>query len=270
MIFQQQFPADLIESLKSKDVVAFIGAGISMGAGLPSWVNLARTLALPANFHLPEKNEDIAVQHLLMTIQQYENQFGRHSLLTQLQRMLYKPNVRPSTCHTLLASFPIEIFLTTNYDNLLEKSIHELGLKVNVIVEEIELAFWRQDEIQVLKLCGDITRLHTIAITQRDFSTYFSTHARFAERVRSILESKTVLFLGYSMQDPFLNMLWDTVGYDFGWMRRTGYIVLFDSDPHTLDDMSRRGLIPINLRSKDESKSSLMEQWLSELSIHIQ
>jgi hypothetical protein len=269
MISEKQFPADLIESLKSGDVAAFIGAGISMGAGLPGWVDLARALADPANLHLPEKNEDIAVQHLLMTFQNYENQYGRHSLLTQLQRMLYKQNLRPSTCHAQLASLPIKIFLTTNYDYLIERSIRKLGLKVNVVAEENELAFWREDQIQVLKLCGDITRLHTIAVTQRDFSTYFSRHARFAEKVRGILESKTVLFLGYSMQDPFLNTLWDTVGYDFGWTRRPGYIVLFDSDLHTLDDLSGRGIVSINLSSKDETKSSLMETWLRELSVRI-
>ena len=75
----------------------------------------------------------------------------------------------------------------------------------------------------------------------------------------------TALFLGYSLQDPFFNQIWDNIGLDFGALRRCGYAVLFDGDPLDVDDLRSRGIQVINLKTNGRNKSAVLEDWLEDL-----
>jgi hypothetical protein len=162
-------------------------------------------------------------------------------------------------------SLPARIIYTTNYDDLIERSLREIGRHPNLIISEEELAFWREDRVQVIKLCGDRDRPGSMLITQRDFNTYFARRPRLAERLRASLESGTPLFLGYSMQDPFFNQIWDVITLDFGPLRRWGYAVMFDADPQAADYLRSRNIHIVNLLSKGIAKSLVLREWLEEL-----
>jgi tetratricopeptide (TPR) repeat protein len=114
--------------------------------------------------------------------------------------------------------------------------------------------------------CGDLTRPDSIVLAQRDFNTYFAGRPRLAERLRTTLESKTALFLGYSLQDPFFNQIWDNIGLDFGAHRRMGYAVMFDVPPLEADDLRQRSIHMINLATGPGSdRTQLLETWLREV-----
>ncbi len=165
----------------------------------------------------------------------------------------------------MVTSLPINTIFTTNYDDLIEQTLRQESKRPNVIVEESELAFWRETDIQVVKLCGDLLRPSSIIITQRDFNTYITTHPRLAERLRTTLESKAALFLGYSLQDPFFNQIWDNIGLNFGSLRRRGYVALFDAEPLEIDSLERRNIQVINLNTQNSSKTEALEEWLTTL-----
>ncbi|GFP25248.1 hypothetical protein HKBW3S43_00559 [Candidatus Hakubella thermalkaliphila] len=213
----------------------------------------------------PAHETDLATDHLLTITQHYENQCGRHALIHHLRDALDTAGVRPTSIHRLVTSLPVSTIFTTNYDDLIERVLRETGRRLNVIISEPELAFWREDHVQVIKLCGDLTRPNSIIITQRDFNTYFATRPRLAERLRATLESKTALFLGYSLQDPFFNQIWDNIGLNFGSLRRQGYAVLFDTNPLDADNLRHRGIHVIDLESKGGNKSAVLEEWLMTL-----
>jgi hypothetical protein len=258
-------PTELVEAFKRGDVSLFIGAGLSMGAGLPGWIDLMRPLAQSIGSRWPTNELDLTVDHLLNTAQLYANQRSPNALISHIRDALEEIGASPTIIHSLVTSLPIRIIFTTNYDNLLERALLEAGRSYDSIVTEPQLAFWRDDRVQVIKLCGDLTHPTRMIITQRDFNTYFTTHPRLAERLRTTLESKTALFLGYSMQDPFFNQIWDRIGLDFGQLRRCGYAVLFDADPLEIDDLRQRGIYVINLITEERNKSLVLEQWLRAL-----
>jgi len=258
-------PVELLESLQNGDSVLFLGAGLSVSAGLPGWVNLVRPLAQSTGSRWTASETDLTTGHLLSAIQYYENQRGRNALLRYLRESLDTIDIHPTRTHHLIASLPGSVIFTTNYDNLIEQTLRQLDKRFDVIVEESDLAFWREGSIQVVKLCGDLSRPTSVMITQRDFNTYFTTHPRLAERLRTLLESKTALFLGYSLQDPFFNQIWDNIGLDFGSLRRRGYVVLFDAGPLEVDDLERRNIQVINLDTTNRSKTEVLEEWLRTL-----
>lgn len=258
-------PAELLESFQRGDVILFLGAGLSVGAGLPGWADLIRPLAHSVGSRWPADETDLTTEYLLAAAQHYENQRGRHALISRLRETLDNTGVSLTSVHQLVASLPTRAIFTTNYDDFIERALRQVGWHPNVIVDESELAFWREEHVQVIKLCGNLTRPSSIVITQRDFNTYFATHPRLAERLRTTLESNTALFLGYSLQDPFFNQIWDNIGLDFGALRRWGYAVLFDAEPLDVDDLQRRGVQVINLKAEGCDKSAALQEWLTTL-----
>lgn len=199
---------------------------------------------------------------MLTVTQYYENQRGRNALISHLRKALDNTGVQPTSVHRLITSLPVRTIFTTNYDNLIEQSLRQVGRHPNVIVDESALPFWREDSVQVVKLCGDLTRPSRIVITQCDFNTYFATHHCLAERLRTTLESRIALFLGYSLRDPFFNQIWDKIGLDFGTLRRWGHAILFDADPLDVDNLRHQGIQVINLEAEGRDKSAVLEEWL--------
>jgi len=265
----EMVPLELVESIHSNDTVLFIGAGLSIGAGLPSWSDLVRPLAQSAGIRWPHNDADLATNHLLFAAQAYEDQRGRNALIEYLRGKLDTSEIQPTTVHDVLVTLPINTIFTTNYDDLLERSLRQCAKRPNVIVEESELAFWRERNVNLVKLSGDLLRPSSIVITQSDFNTYFRTHSRLAERLRTTLESKISLFLGYSLQDPFFNQIWDHIGLDFGKLRRCGYATLIDPDQLTVDSLQRRGIHTIQLETLGRSATAAFTEWLHSLSVGV-
>jgi hypothetical protein len=259
-------PRELVEQFSRGDGAVFVGAGLSVGAGLPGWAGLVRPLAQAVGARWPADEADLTVNHLLTTVQYYENQRGRNALVRHLRDELETTGVQPTPVHRLLASLPTRVIFTTNYDDLVERALREARRPLNVVVSEPELSFWSEERVQVVKLCGDLDRPESIVVTQRDFSTYFATHPRLAERLRSTLESKASLFLGYSLRDPFFNQIWDHVGLDFGALRKWGYAVLFDASRLESDDLRQRGIHAIDLETRGRDRTALLAEWLEVLS----
>jgi hypothetical protein len=265
MIQADPLSTELSNLLKRGDVTVFIGAGISIGAGLPGWGALIRPLAQSVGYRLPTEDEFTTADLFLTAAQHYENQRGRQALIQNLRDTLDTTRIRPTSVHQLIASLPVKIFFTTNYDDFIEQALREISRRPNVIVSESELAFWSEDRAQIIKLCGDLNRPESIILTKRDFNTYIETHRRLVERLRTTLEAKTALFLGYSLQDPFFNQIWDNIGLDLGRSRRMGYAVLFDAQTLEVDDLRQRGIHVINLETRGRERTELLMIWLSSL-----
>lgn len=260
-----QFSGELTTAIQNQEVVLFVGSGVSTSAELPDWPTLIRPWAAAVGARWPQNVADLTANHLLAVAQFYENQRGRNALIRTLREALDTTALPPSPLHQYLPALPISTIFTTNYDDLLERTWQAAKRKLNVIVSEAELAFWREDQVQLIKLLGDLNRPQSLVITQSDFNTYLVTHSRLIERLRTLLESKTALFLGYSLQDPFFNQIWDQIGLTFGSLRRRGFALLSEIDSLIVDDFQRRGIHVLSFTTKSDNQAALMTAWLAEL-----
>ena len=256
--------AGLRDKLESGNVVAFVGAGLSMGAGLPSWIDLIRPLAETACTPLPP-NQYITSDHLLDAAQYYENEYGRHALISHLQEQLDTTHVQSSPNHRLLTRLPVQAIFTTNYDDLIEQALRIESKSFNKIVRDTELPFWSKDKIQVVKLNGDLQQPDTIVITRNDYNTYFVKHPLLVNQLQAHLVAATFLFLGYSLTDPDFNLVFDQIAYQVGAHQRMSYAVMFDEPEVKLADLRRRRLYVFNLCSEGRDKSALLREWLQVL-----
>ena len=126
MNYHCQLPSFLVEEFKKGNGVLFIGAGLSMGAGLPSWRQLVEPLA--DEIGCPKDN-------LLKIPQYYVQAHGsRVPLYQYLKRKIKVPNVMPTENHHLLTQLPVRVIFTTNYDELLEDTLREKRIPFHRIV----------------------------------------------------------------------------------------------------------------------------------------
>lgn len=145
--------------------VLFVGAGLSVGAGLPSWRELASELAAEIGCLATLSPLDIA--------QYYENEKGRHALHAKLRSKIKEKAVKHGENHRKLVSLGFGVIMTTNYDRLLEDALQEVGCHFHPIISEAEASYWDEDkEVQVLKLHGDIEHADSIVVTRTDYNLF--------------------------------------------------------------------------------------------------
>jgi hypothetical protein len=77
-------PLDLITGLGQGNVCAFVGAGLSIGAGLPGWYDLIAGLSARIGYELPPVKW-AAGDALIDAAQAYVNRQGLNALIGHLQ-----------------------------------------------------------------------------------------------------------------------------------------------------------------------------------------
>ena len=119
-------PPKLISAITKNKCVVFVGAGLSVGAGLPNWEELLKQViqwcdengvAIPFRDELPSR---ISNNDFLGVAQDLEE-----ALDTRLRNCLnsiFSNQHEPTETHLLLPQIPFYAALTTNYDRLLESA----------------------------------------------------------------------------------------------------------------------------------------------------
>ena len=229
-------PRELVEQFARGDGVVFVGAGLSQGAGLPGWsellMPLADSISLPAHLRTD----------LLKVAQHYGNQRGRQALVSHVIEQTDTTGKRPTDNHRRLARLGARIWVTTNYDDLLEQTLREVGERFTTTVRDEDLPYTSADAVTLVKLHGDREQPDTIVITQQDYYTYFRRFPRVKDKLSGLLLEKTFLFVGYSINDPDFNQIQTEIAFDLQQHQRTAYAVLFDADEFTQSDLRSRNI----------------------------
>lgn len=255
--------------MKQGDVVLFIGAGMSMNSRLPGWVDLILPMAKDLNAPWPSDEKDINSEHLLAIANYYENQYGRNELVRFLMKKLETTSVRPSPAHYLLTLLPVQVLFTTNYDNLLEQTYANVDMPAHVIVDRTEIAYWQHRQVQIVKLCGELARPNSLFFTKSDFNIYAEANRPIIEMLRTLFETKTALFLGYGLRDPFINQIWDTIKWGMKSHQRLSYASFLSLNPLEEKDLQSRNICPIILDPAGTQGHEAFLQWLISLALEV-
>lgn len=179
------------------DLSLFLGAGVSMPVGLPSWEALVAALAAEAGVTFPDDEEDLLDRSLALKIVLGEARYQKklRDLLTTNRHAL---------SHALLAGLGVREAVTTNFDKCYENAlavIHEDRFKV--LTRDLASGGmpW------LLKLHGDIDKPEGLVFTSDDYRN----HAQAGEAVRGVVQglmlTSHLLFVGFGMTDMnFLNL----------------------------------------------------------------
>ena len=194
----------------------FVGAGISMGAGLPGWRDLLVQVAVRLDDQevgdelatvLAERGLDpLDVASLLAARLVGRGADGDRALREAVAEVT-RAVPRHALAHGLLASLGVGRAVTTNYDALYEQARD--GARTPVAV--LPYARPALDDPWLLKLHGDVDHLDDIVLTRQDFLRYAADRNALTGVVHALLLTQHLLFVGYSLSDPNFHRTVDEV-----------------------------------------------------------
>ena len=201
MKFTQANIDSIVTAQKNDNLTVFIGAGFSKFAEtetikFPLWSKLMEVL----KNDLGTKETDF-----LKIAQLYYLEFGDYKLYQKLREFV-PLHAMPSDLHTdLFQILKPKYVVTTNWDNLLEKTVTNNGLVYDVIKTEADLIKSSLPR-KLIKIHGDFDN-HNIVFKEDDYLNYSINNPIFDNFLKHILSTTTVLFLGYSYSDNDLKQI---------------------------------------------------------------
>lgn len=197
-------PVEILQAHADGRLVLFVGAGASMDppSGLPSFMRLARDLATAARVRFDNK---AAIDAFLGSM---PADFDVH---THAQAMIARPDSRPNPTHAaivrLAAALGSPRIVTTNFDDHLAHA---------AAAESIEMGDkWVGPALPLGDKFTGIVHLHgsvlrpadELVLTDRDFGRAYLTDAWATRFLQKMFDEFTVLFVGYSHDDPIMRYL---------------------------------------------------------------
>lgn len=221
-----QIPNELIEQIYRGNTVLFVGAGLSVGAGLPTWSQLmhymiawAEDRGVDLSGDKPELMQLIKQGRYLVVAEELRERMGDQRFRTLMQTVFRDDTKVPSPVHTVLPEIPFAAVLTTNYDVLLESAYTWFtGVRPRTYTQADtpELAdLHKSKEFYILKVHGDIDRIETVVLGRSDYRQAMFANEAYRDFLTTLFLSRTVFFVGFSLTDPDLLLLLDELGTAF-------------------------------------------------------
>ncbi|TQN42025.1 SIR2-like protein [Blastococcus colisei] len=185
------------EKARRGQLAIFFGAGLSAAAGLPTWEQLVAELAEASGL------EDALRKGLSALPPQDSAALLARELGRERLEAFVKERFGPGSyalAHALIADLPVQEFVTTNYDPLVEQAATDIGRDVRVLPFE-EAA---PGSPWLLKLHGDASHPESVVLTREEYLQLGDTRAALAGVLHSLLLTRHVLFVGTSMLDDDL------------------------------------------------------------------
>jgi CheY-like chemotaxis protein len=215
-------PAALVRDIELGECVAFVGAGFS-AAAVPAWQQLLEELAAGVSETTRDKLR-LFLTHAAASGPDYEaaaqvlrDEMGEQTFIRALRERLARPRVNDMVRRRLdwLRSIPFRAILTTNFDGLLEGVVPGRDAYLGVLRPHEhrwwDRRYWDQARPgpQVVKLHGDLLADPPAAIVlgRRDYRRRLHGDAAYQTFLRAVFATSTVLYLGFSFTDAYLNEL---------------------------------------------------------------
>lgn len=177
------------------ELVLFLGAGVGMSAGLPSWSGLIEEIARDRCGIDEAERESLKELSLLDRALVLEARLGGAALGHVVAEALRAKSRHYGLSHALLASLPVDEIVTTNYDQLFEHATAGADRKLSVLPYERVKQRW------LLKMHGCVTRPDDIVLTRDHYLEYKNRREALAGIVQALLITRHMLFVGFSLND---------------------------------------------------------------------
>jgi len=200
--------------LRHPDCIVFVGSGVSMWSGLPSWGGLLEQLAV----HLENDGQsaelvrrEIANRELLQAASYGVSKLTQASFGSFVRKATKVGEARPHKIHQALVNLGPTSFITTNYDNLIEQALAAwrpaitfAGSVTNKHLVELADILSARSSNFVFKPHGDVGDISSIILTREQYRLLLPGGERHnaLEALKTLLITRPVLYVGFGLRDP--------------------------------------------------------------------
>lgn len=228
---------DLIRSIANNNVVLFVGAGVSSTLGAPTWGQLIEQMGRDLGYD-PDVFSARGASYLTLA-EFYKLKKGSIGPLRSWMDTSWHVDdevLEKSEVHRLITEIGFPIIYTTNYDRYLEGSFRIHNKPYLKIVDVRDISQINGNETQIVKFHGDFDNDNSIVITETAYFERLSFEYPLDVKLRSDALGKTILFIGYSLNDMNIRLLmhkiwrtWQASGHAKS--RPSSYVFLPTPDP---------------------------------------
>lgn len=198
---------DLKTAIQNKNVILFVGAGVSATLGLPTWSQLITKIASELNY-----DDNLFKQYgdSLTLAEYYYINKGR---IGELRRWMdqnwnvSEAQIKNSKIYEAIAKLDFPLIYTTNYDHCLETALDTWSKKYKKIVDVDDLVNLEQNITQIVKFHGDTISDESIVLTESSYFKRLDFESPLDIKLRSDMLGKSILFVGYSLSDINIRFL---------------------------------------------------------------
>ena len=231
-----QAEKELVAQIKKGNCILFLGAGVHAPPpeGSPYTYpeeerpllgrGLAEILADACDYKQKFPEESYLDLQRISLCFETEPGLGRSKLVDYLTENLRKGK-KPSPALQMLAGLPFKIFITTNYDLLLESALRKFDKDPAIFVynpspNELTRDMEEdptEDRPLVFKMHGDLNERESIVITDEDYITFVQRMSDkdalhpVPQTIRYRMKQWPTFFVGYSFRDYNLRLIFRTL-----------------------------------------------------------
>lgn len=241
------YKESLFQAISKGEVVLWAGAGLSLYAGLPSGVQLREILyegLTPLEKEEVGKESDLS--HLADEICVLK---GNRNYIVQTLKRIFAGNFLSTETHKVISQIPhFRNIITTNYDSLFE-SVYGSG-KLNVIFSDNHTPYIDTKKVNLFKIHGDLSNPDSIIITESDYNNFFSKDTEqntIWSVIKGIIATKSILFIGYSLEDTNVEVVFNKIREKIGENGKECYFVAPNISTTKSKKLNRVNIHPISL-----------------------
>jgi hypothetical protein len=269
--FETSIPAPLIDAVKNRKCILFVGSGLSVAAGYPTWKSLVAKLMETAAKAHPSREfglKSYAKNGDLLTLAEFaRSKLSQHDYVMFLKKIFNKP-LPSQHVHRLIARTDYRAVVTTNYDQLIEATFtFERGAVPSTFtsasIQAMATAFWTPEAF-VFKLHGDTNFPESLILTAQDYDRSILRLPHLRSFLQTVFINYTVFFVGYSLSDPDFQVLLKELTAIFRGYTPKHYALIPNSQEFTTEYLQKSMNIQAMVYDPKEGHAAI-EKVLSEL-----
>jgi hypothetical protein len=214
------WPISLVEELASRRCVVFLGAGASAGclsavdgANPPTWGRFLENLKnrIPVDSRTPTIDSLIEKEKYLDAAEVILNKLPAAEFSRAIRELFVQPRYERSSIHESTLKIDPKVVVTTNYDDVYDAycrtGIAQDGYNVCKYYEQHLATDLRSPVRVIVKAHGCVNDISKIVLSRSQYFKAKQENNEFYAILNSLFMTNTLLFLGYSMSDPDIQLV---------------------------------------------------------------
>lgn len=252
---ENEIPLSLVEEFKHNRVALFVGAGISINAGLPSWEELLNYLGKSTINNSSESNKFYASCNYQEKAQYLYDMSDKVTIINTIKDFFSRQEKIENKIYEKIALLPIDTIITTNWDNLLENEFSKKGINFIKIWKDDQISSFTNGCKTIIKLHGTFEDPQSIIFSEDDYTAFYNKNQLMKIFLSTLLARSTILMVGYSYQDANFKVINDFVKNQLRENHKKIYALFLNYDYQRIKYIESRGLICINFNGIDRKSA---------------